>query len=174
MHVNKSKAGKQYRYYAYRCAKHRIHKRCDFTFVVFENKLEKIMLDRVEEILEEQEVKNIEITKTGSVSSKYDINELKEELERLNYAWKKGRIKNVEEYDRDYEELVAKIKKAENAEPAEAPDYSYIKETLSGGWKTIYEALDNEHKRAFWRSFVEEIHIEWNKKTKDVVDIKFF
>lgn len=174
MHVNTSKYGKKYRYYAYRCHKHRIHKQCDFTFVVFENKLEKIMLARAEEILEEQEVKNIEIAQNGSVSSKYDVAELKEELERLNYSWKKGRIKNVEEYDKDYEELVAKIKEAENTEPEEAPDFSYIKETLSGGWKTIYEALDNEHKRAFWRSFVQEIHIEWNKKTKDVVDIKFF
>ena len=62
---------------------------------MFENKLEKIMLDRVEEIIKEQEVKNIAIAQNGSVSSKYDVNELKEELERLNYAWKKGRIKNA-------------------------------------------------------------------------------
>ena len=76
--------------------------------------------------------------------------------------------------EKDKKLLKAKIKEAENAEPEEAPDFSYIKETLSGGWKTIYEALDNEHKRAFWRSFVQEIHIEWNKKTKDVKDIIFF
>lgn len=174
MHVNKSKAGKQYRYYAYRCHKHRIHKRCDFTFVVFENKLESILLDRVEEKLEEQELKNIEITKKDTVSSKYDIKELQEELDRLNYSWQKGRIKNVEEYDREYEEIVAKIEEAGNTAKEEPTDFSHIKETLSGGWKVIYEALDNEHKRAFWRSFVEEIHIEWSKSNKDITDIKFF
>lgn len=174
MHVNKSKAGKQYRYYAYRCHKHRIHKRCDFTFVVFENKLESIMLDRVEEILEEQEISNIEIAKKDSVSSKYDIKELQEELDRLNYSWQKGRIKSVEEYDREYDEIVAKIEEAGNTTKAEPPDFSHIKETLTGGWKVIYESLDNDHKRAFWRSFVQEIHIEWNKTTKDVKDIKFF
>lgn len=174
MHVNKSKTGKQYKYYAYRCHKHRIHKRCDFTFVVFENKLESIMLDRVEEILAEQEVKNIEISKKGRVSSKYDIKELQEELDRLNYSWQKGRIKNVEEYDRQYEEIVAKIEEVGNPAKEEPTDFSHIKETLSGGWKTVYEALDNEHKRAFWRSFVREIHIEWNKSKKDVKDIKFF
>lgn len=174
MHCNKAKNGKRYRYYGYRCPKHRIHKRCDFTFVVFENKLEQTMLDRVEEILEEQEVSNIEVSEKGFVSSKYDVQELRDELERLNYAWKKGRIKNVEEYDRDYDAIVAKIQEAENATPEKPTDLSYIKETLTGGWKTIYESLDNDHKRAFWRSFVREIHIEWNKHTKDVKDIKFF
>lgn len=172
MHITNVK-GKKYRYYAYRCAKHRIHKRCDFTFVVFENRIEKTMLDRVEEILEEQEVKNIEIAKKDSVSSKYDIKELQAELDRLNYSWQKGRIKNVEEYDREYEELVAKIEEAGNAIQAAPPDFSHIKETLSGGWKTIYASLDNDHKRAFWRSFVKEIHIEWNKSKKDIKNIEF-
>ena len=174
MHVNKSKSGKQYRYYAYRCHKHRIHKRCDFTFVVFEKKLEQLMLDRVEEILEEQEIRNIEIAQKDTVSSKYDIKELQEELERLNYSWKKGRIKNVEEYDRDYEEIVAKIEEAGKTTQEAPPDYSHIKETLTGGWKVIYESLDNDHKRAFWRSFVKEIHVVWNKSKKDIVDVKFF
>ena len=174
VHHCKAKNGKTYKYYAYRCHKHRTHKQCDFAFVVFENKMEKLMLDRVEQIVEAQEVRNIEITQKGTVSSKYDVNELKEELERLNYAWKKGRIKNVEEYDREYEELVTKIKEAENTEPEELTDFSYIKETLTGGWKLIYEALDNEHKRAFWRSFVREIHITWDRKTKDIDDIIFF
>ena len=174
MHANKSKTGKQYRYYAYRCHKHRIHKRCDFTFVVFEKKLESLMLDRVEEILEEQEIRNIEIAQKDTVSSKYDIKELQEELDRLNYSWKKGRIKNVEEYDRDYEEIVAKIEEAGKTTQAAPPDYSHIKETLTGGWKVIYESLDNDHKRAFWRSFVKEIHVVWNKSKKDIVDVKFF
>ena len=174
MHINKSKTGKQYRYYAYRCHKHRIHKRCDFTFVVFEKKLETLMLDRVETILEEQEIRNIEIAKKDSVSSKYDVKELQEELERLNYSWQKGRIKNVEEYDREYEEIIAKIEEAGNTAKAEPPDYSHIKETLSGGWKVIYESLDNDHKRAFWRSFVKEIYIDWGKSSKDIKDIIFF
>lgn len=173
MHVNNVK-GKKYRYYAYRCHKHRIHKRCDFTFVVFENKLESIMLDRVEAKLEEQELKNIEIANKDTVSSKYDIKELQAELDRLNYSWQKGRIKNVEEYDREYEEIVAKIEEAGNTAKKELADFSHIRKTLSGGWKVIYESLDNDHKRAFWRSFVKEIHIEWNKTTKDVTHVEFF
>ncbi|MBO5868964.1 MAG: recombinase zinc beta ribbon domain-containing protein, partial [Oscillospiraceae bacterium] len=173
-HVTKSKYGKQYTYYAYRCHKHRIHKRCDFTFVVFENKLERLILDRIEKIIKEQEIKNIEITEKGSKVGKYNVKELQTELDRLNYSWQKGRIKNVEEYDRKYDEIIAKIAEAESSIKEKPKDFSKIKETLSAGWKGIYEALDNYHKRAFWRSFVKEIQIDWGASKKDIDDIIFF
>lgn len=173
VHVN-SKNGKQYRYYAYRCHKHRIHKRCDFTFVVFENKMEKLMLDRIEEIIEEQELKSIEISQKGKKVGKYNVKELQTELDRLNYSWQKGRIKSVEEYDKKYDEIVAKIAEAESTVKEKPKDFSHIKEALSGGWKGIYEALDNDHKRAFWRSYVKEIQIDWGASKKDIKDIEFF
>ena len=169
-----TKNGKKYKYYAYRCHKHRIHKRCDFTFLVFENKMEKLMLDRIEEIIEEQEIKSLEISEKGKKVSKYNVKELQTELDRLNYSWQKGRIKNVEEYDKKYDEIVAKIAEAESTVKEKPKDFSHIKETLSAGWKGIYEALDNDHKRAFWRSFVKEIHIDWSTSKKDIKDIIFF
>ena len=174
VHVCKAKNGKQYRYYGYRCHKHRIHKRCDFASIVFENKFEQLMLDRIEEIIEEQEIKNLEISEKGSKVGKYNVKELQTELDRLNYSWQKGRIKSVEEYDKKYDEIVAKIEEAESTVKETPKDFSHIKETLSGGWKGIYEALDNDHKRAFWRSFVQEIHIDWGTSKKDIEDIIFF
>ena len=174
VHVTTSKYGKKYRYYSYRCHKHKIHKQCDFTFLLFENSFEKLMLNRIEGIIEEQEIKNIEVSKKGSKVSKYNVKELQTELDRLNYSWQKGRIKNVEEYDKKYDEIVAKIAEAESTVKEKPKDFSHIKETLSGGWKTIYEALDNEHKRAFWRSFVKEIYIDWGASKKDIKDIIFF
>jgi DNA invertase Pin-like site-specific DNA recombinase len=172
-HVN-SKNGKQYRYYVYRCHKHRLHKRCDFATVVFENKFEKLMLDRIEKIIKEQEIKSIEISENGKKVSKYNVKDLQTELDRLNYSWQKGRIKSVEEYDRKYDEIMAKIAEVENAVKEKPKDFSKIKETLSAGWKSIYEALDNYHKRAFWRSFVKEIQIDWGASKKDIEDIIFF
>ena len=174
VHVSKSRYGHSYRYYAYRCHKHRIHKKCDFTFVVFENKIEKLILDRIEEIIEEKEIKSLEISEKGSKVGKYNVKELQAELERLNYSWQKGRIKNVEEYDKKYDEIVAKIAEAESTVKEKPKDFSHIKETLSAGWKGIYEALDNDHKRAFWRSFVKEIQIDWGASKKDIKDIIFF
>lgn len=173
-HVTKSKYGKQYTYYAYRCHKHRIHKQCGFTFLVFENKMEKLMLDRIEGIIKEQEIKNIEIYEKGSKVSKYNVKDLQTELDRLNYSWQKGRIKSVEEYDRKYDEIMAKIAEAESAVKEKPKDFSKIQDTLSAGWKSVYKALDNYHKRAFWRSFVKEIQIDWGASKKDIKDIVFF
>ena len=169
-----NKNGKQYRYYGYRCHKHRIHKRCEFASIVFENKMEKLMLDRLENIMKEQELKSIEISEKGKKVSKYNVKDLQTELDRLNYSWQKGRIKSVEEYDRKYDEIMAKIAEAESAVKEKPKDFSKIKETLSAGWKGIYEALDNYHKRAFWRSFVKEIQIDWGASKKDIEDIIFF
>lgn len=162
------------RNYGYRCNKFTRDKACDFKTLAFENTIEKLLLANVEEILKEKEVKNIDISKKEQVVSKHNVKELQAELERLNYSWQKGRIKNVEEYDRKYDALVALIEEAEN-EVQEAPtDYSHIRETLTAGWEAIYAALDKEHKRAFWRSFIKEIHLDWDTKDKKLKDIVFF
>lgn len=162
--------------YGYRCQKFQKEKKCGFTTVVFENTLEKKMLAALEGIVESQEVKNIQLQAQTDHVGKYDLEELQLELERLNYSWKKGRIKNVEEYDRDYEDLVAKIEAANNEieEITQGPDFDKIKAVLQSGWKEIYNELDYEHKRAFWRTFVEEIVIDWTKERKEISDIKFF
>jgi hypothetical protein len=162
------------RFYGYRCDKSSRDKNCKFRTLVFENTIEKMMLSRVEEYIEKQEITNIEISEKEKVVSKVDVEELRAELDRLNYSWQKGRIKNVEEYDKKYDALVAKIEEAENAIPEAPPDFSHIKAILSEGWETIYKAMDNDHKKAFWRSFVKDIHLNWSKQHKEISDIDFF
>lgn len=162
------------RFYGYRCDKSAQDKNCKFRTLVFENTVEKLMLNRVEEYIEQQEIENIEITNKEKIVNRYDVEELKAELDRLNYSWQKGRIKKVEEYDKKYEALVAKIEEAENAVPDAPPDYSHIKAILKDGWKAIYKAMDNDHKKAFWRAFVRDIYLDWNKNPKELKDIKFF
>ena len=162
------------RYHGYRCDKALRDKSCDFRMFIFESTMERKMLDRVEEILEAQEIKNVEISKKEQVVSKYNVKELQAELERLNYSWQKGRIKNVEEYDKRYDDIIAKIEEAENTKQEEPTDFSHIKEILSSGWKPIYKALDDEHKKSFWRTFVDEIKIDWSKENKEILDVIFF
>lgn len=162
------------RYYGYRCDKALRDKECEFNTIVFENRMEKLMLNRVEEYIEQQEIGNIEISEREKIVNKYDVEELRAELDRLNYSWQKGRIKKVEEYDKKYDALVAKIEEAESTVPDAQPDYSHIKAILSEGWESIYKAMDNDHKKAFWRSFVKDINIDWSKEHKEIKDIKFF
>jgi DNA invertase Pin-like site-specific DNA recombinase len=162
------------RYYGYRCNKANRDKDCDFKTIVFENRMETMMLSRVEKFIEKQEIGNIEISEKEKIVNKVDVEELRAELDRLNYSWQKGRIKKVEEYDKKYDALVAKIEEAESAVPEEPLDFSHIKAILSAGWEAIYQAMDNDHKKAFWRSFVKAIHINWSREHKEIKDIEFF
>ena len=107
--------------------------------------------------------------------SKYNLAELNDELDRLNYSWQKGRIKTPEEYDRRYDAIMAQIDEANNeqAEIAAEPDYEKIQQALSGDWIEAYKDLNNEHKRAFWRSFLERIYIRWETAAKKITDVNF-
>lgn len=162
------------RSYGYRCDKSAQDKNCKFRTLVFESTIEKMMLSRVEEYIEKQEIGNIEISEKEQIVIKQDVEELKGELDRLNYSWQKGRIKSVEEYDKKYDALVAKIEEAESAVPDAPPDFSHIKAILSEGWEAIYKAMDNDHKKAFWRAFIKDIHLDWSKEHKEISDIEFF
>ena len=175
MQSNK-KNDKTYRYYSYRCYNNKTNKICPFNKAIFEITLERKLLDNLEAIIENQKVRSIEIKSKSVKVSKYNLSELQAELDRLNYSWQKGRIKNVEEYDKKYDSLMAQIDaaNAELTEDSEEPDYEKLQSILVGGWKEIYMNLDDDHKRAFWRSFVEEIIVDWENGVKEIVDIKFF
>ena len=82
----------------------------------------------------------------------------------------------MEEYDKQYDDLMVQISEAmeEQAEHTSDVDYDRIQSVLVSGWQDIYRELDPEHKRAFWRSFIEEIELDWDKKVKELYDIKFF
>lgn len=175
MHNRNGKKYK-YHYFGYRCNKYHASRRCTFSRVAFENRLEKEMLANIEKIVANKKANVISIRDDNNRVSKYDMEALQQELSRLNYSWQKGRIKSVEEYDKRYDALMEQIEAAHAELHAlhDEPDYEKVQQILSGDWKELYAALDAEHKRAFWRSFVEEVQIEWTTKVKRIIDIKFF
>lgn len=174
--VGKNGKKHTYRYYGYRCHKGNLEKTCSFRTLAFEKRLETAMLAEIEAIVQNKKLNVISIQNETQRIGKYDLTALQEELDRLNYSWQKGRIKKVEDYDKQYDELMAKIDAAheERSELNSEPDYEKVQLILASGWKSIYAELDAEHKRAFWRSFVEEIQIEWTRDVKRIADIKFF
>ncbi len=175
MHVNQSK-GKSYHYPTYRCIGNSTNKICSFGKIIYESTLERMILARIEGIIEGKKTRQIE-TRPINVErvSKYNLVELNDELDRLNYSWQKGRIKTTEEYDRRYDAIMAQIDEANNeqAKIAAEPDYEKIQHALSGGWIEVYKDLNNEHKRAFWRSFVESIEVRWETSAKEIIDVNF-
>ena len=106
---------------------------------------------------------------------KYDIDSINAEIERLNYSWINGRIKKVEDYDKQYDELIRQLDDAEQeCNKPELKDFSKVEDILSKGWKELYKSLDTEHKRAFWRSFISSIEINWTTEVKEIKKVNFF
>lgn len=175
-HTTRKPSGKRYVYSHYRCNNARTNGNCNFKKVVRENTIEHILLEKLGTFLEEAKERKFLIEAENSKVSKYNLEDLQAELDRLNYSWQKGRIKDAEEYDRKYDSLMEQINAAteEIVHLSDEPDYDRIEEILVAGWQEVYKELDDEHKRAFWRTFIEELHIDWSGEEKKITDIKFF
>lgn len=172
---SKTKTGKLM-YKKYRCGLHHVNKSCHFPKAVSESVIEKKMLANIKEYLEDAKARTKGVADDGKAKiPMHNIKEIQEQIDRLNYSWQTGKIRTVEQYEKDYAELMDKLAKAE-AERGEVTttDFSKIEEVLELGWRSIYRNLDDEHKRAFWRSFVQSIEIEWTTEKKEITRVNFF
>lgn len=174
---SKNAYGTVYKYKKYRCPQNHITKVCGFKKAVSESVIEKMMLKNIGQYLEDAKIRAVNITDSGeSVVSKYDIDELHAELERLNYSWRKGRIKGgAEQYDREYDELMEKIELAKQEQHQTTfKDFENIESVLHSGWQEIYNALDEDNRKAFWRSIVSSIELEWTTDSKRIARVNFY
>lgn len=173
-HHNKSKYGKTYIYKMYRCSKWRMNKSCDYKHCINENTIEKLMLQNIEMYLEDEKIQAAEIQDSDSFRvPKQNAEAIAEQIDRLNYSWQTGKIRTVEQYEKDYAELLEKLEQAKaEQETFTVKDFSKIEKILHSGWREIYKNLDDAHKRAFWRSFVERIDVDW--ENKKINKVKFF
>ena len=134
------------------------------------------MLDNVELFLDDAKAKNMERQNSDAFKlPKQNIDAINEQIDRLNYSWQTGKIKTVDKYEKRYEELIAKLEEAKAEQNVVmVKDFSKIDGILCPGWKVMYKALDNEHKRAFWRSFIDSIDVEWGLTEKKLNNVDFF
>lgn len=174
--TTKKPNGKLYKYKKYRCANCRLNDRCNFSTPVSENVIERLLLANIEPLLEDVKLKCTGISEADSTNiPEYNVQDIHDQIDRLNYSWKTGKIRKVEDYEKDYAELLEKLDIAESEQHKVAPkDYSHIEAILNAGWKEIYKNLDDAHKRAFWRSFISSIEIEWTINKKVLSNINFF
>lgn len=175
--VKRGRDGKtMYRYKRYRCGKSRKEDACGFKKSISENVFEKKMLKDIEKYMEEAKIRTAQVT--GSDNGKvmqYDIEEIYERIDRLNYSWNTGKIRTVEKYEADYAELMELLEKAEaERNTVEVEDFGKIEAILHSGWEAIYNNLDDAYKRTFWRSFIQSIEIEWTNKKKEITRVNFF
>ena len=174
--TKKKKDGTSVSYKQYKCQKHKLRGTCTFNKVMFERTVEKMMLENVKQYLEDAKIMSAKIQEAVPQVPQNDVADIKAEIDRLNYSWQKGRIK-AEKYDKDYDALLAKLEKAE-AEVVEVvkQDFSKAEAALADGWEGIYNALDDAHRRAFWRSFIEsiEINADWAMGNMRIEKVNFF
>ena len=134
------------------------------------------MLANIEKYIEEAKAESLAVSSSDNVkTTMYNLEEIHEQIDRLNYSWQTGKIRKVEKYEKDYAELMEKLEKAEAEQKnVVVQDFSKIETILSQGWREIYNNLDDSYKRAFWRSFIQSIEVEWTTSNKEIKRVNFF
>ena len=172
----KKPSGAVYKYKKYRCANSKVNCRCDFKKQISENVFEAMLLEKIEQYLEAAKLEAVKVADSDAVKvPQHDIDNLHEQIDRLNYSWQTGKIRKVEQYESQYADLMEKLERAE-AERGRVvvKDFSRIENILQTGWKGIYENLDDAYKRAFWRSFIQWIEVNWTTDKKEITRVEFF
>jgi DNA invertase Pin-like site-specific DNA recombinase len=162
-------------YKSYRCNKHRQSGTCENHRAISETKIEKQLLANLDlyitnEIAKIESIEEVVVPKTDNTKK---IDKLKKEMDRLNVMFRKGRIEE-EEYDKEYFALEKDLKLLEaREEKPEERDLEKLKGLLETDYKALYEELDKEHRKAFWRKLIKEFSIDENRKI-DPDSIVFF
>lgn len=174
--VNKKPNGKVYKYtrtiYQYRCNKAKMSKLCPFTKYLNEEKMEQSLLDNLNRFVNDHVtfVKITANTNTHTDGVKNSIANIQAEMHRLNTMYRKGRVKE-DEYDRDYEAMEKQMAELqESLAPVEERDLTVYEELLGqNDWQVLYDALDRENKRAFWRKYIKAIKLENEGKIDEII-----
>jgi len=139
---------------------------CGYKRVKSELLIEEMLINRIDAYLKDVEVFGKESEKKNKKiidnTKKY-----KQELERLNTMFLKGRI-SEENYDTEYlriNDLIAQNKALTKAQGHSTP----LQTVFVGNWKEIYQELDKLHKKLFWREVVKQIIVDENMNVTEVI-----
>ncbi len=142
-------------YKRYRCYKkfqNRHNSAC-----ISESVIEDYMMHHVTQSLDH---KIYQIKSRESAMPKDNTEKIKAELSRLNILFQKGRI-SENYYEEQYNLLDYQLKEEPERRNILSSETSpNIREHFSSDWLNLYKKLDAEHKRAFWKNFIKEIHID--------------
>lgn len=134
------------------------------TVNISESNIEKQLLNNMDEYLNNYFCSINSNLKNQQKISPNKKQKLKDELERLNYMFEKGRIK-LDYYEKRYEELTEEINR-----PEEKSKITVIrlKEQFNETWKETYSSLSDLNKQAFWNGILESITITEDKQVTSV------
>ena len=147
-------------------------KTCTFKKYPNEERMEKALLNNLNRFINNHitHVKITANTNTHTDGVKNTITNLQAEMHRLNTMFRKGRLKE-DEYDRDYEVLERQLAELQaSLTPVEERDVTVYEELLAkDDWKELYNALNRENKRAFWRKYIKAIKLDTEGKIDEII-----
>lgn len=157
------RSGNVYRYY--HCEYHST-KMCGFSKVKSENLIEEMLLNRIDTFLAEREAAMSD-QKPEKKHSNNNVSKYREELDRLNTMFLKGRI-SEEYYDTEYLRLNDLIGQYE-ASRRSHDSIEHLQEVFVSDWKEMYKDLDKLHRKFFWRDVIRQIIVDDNMNVIDVI-----
>ena len=150
----------------YRCPKHIMRKPaiCTNPKVLNENVLERYMIDNLSSMIEKTVVEYEQAAKPARDKAA-KIAKLEKKADKLKELFVNDLI-SIEEYKADKEKIIAQIE-AIQAEAAEEPavNTEALKALQGMNIRGIYEGMDQEEKRRFWRAIVKVI---WFNQQRDI------
>lgn len=165
----KSPCGRSKRYYiSYRCWRYANHQ-CENNHIVSQSVLERWLLDNIEEKLKDYEIKIKLEHSTPKKRPDDQIKKLKDRLSRLNDSYELGNIER-DEYIQKTTALKAQINAlSEENVIDDRKSIEELKSVITSDFRSNYELLSAENKRALWVNIIKEIKVEGTKP----VDIIF-
>lgn len=170
--TRKRKDGSSIDYKSYRCRDIDVAV-CPNRCTVSELKAEKWLLDNLDELLED-EVSRVKAERAKpKPKPKTDVAKLREMLRKVDVRYMNDTI-TEQEYFAETAEIKAMIQKAEAEAAVDVSDadrdITHLQELQGTDFRTIYEGLNAEDRRRFWRAIIKELYVDKN----DIIDVKFF
>lgn len=157
------RSGNVYRYY--HCEYHST-KMCGFSKVKSENLIEEMLLNRIDTFLAEREAAMSD-QKSEKKHSTNNATKYREELDRLNTMFLKGRI-SEEYYDTEYlriNDLIGQYGDSRRSHDS----IKHLRDVFVSDWKEMYKDLDKLHRKFFWRDVIRQIIVDDNMNVIDVI-----
>lgn len=151
-----TKKGKTY--YSYRCNNKYMNKACTVRGSISELIIEDFIVKNANVLAQKHIAKVTDVKPAKKNNDEKRIKEIKEELDNLNYMFKKRRI-SAAEYDSDFEALEKELKRL-MLKVGKKEDITAIKDFLNSDWQLIYNTLEKENKRALWRNLIKEVILD--------------
>lgn len=144
------------RYFYYRCNRAYSMHTCGHRHGYSELKIESFILSNIEALVSDHVATIKSVTPAEADNSEKELQRLSAELEKLTYAFIKGRM-SQSVYDSMYAEIEAKIKALQ---VPKKDNSAMLQSILNSDWQTIYNAMSKANKRTLWRNILKEIHVK--------------